>query len=108
MARRPDAKRVTCTLYDDEYERLVYWANKNNMSVNEYIKEAIELAIRHENKDYDLPALEIQRLNQLVDNIAVLSSNVKSIEEVVIHGFDSLLGLTKGDNYLLEREDGEL
>jgi uncharacterized SAM-binding protein YcdF (DUF218 family) len=75
------------------------------MSVNEYIKEAIELAIRHENKDYDLPALEIQRLNQLVDNIAVLSSNVKSVEEVVIHGFDSLLGLTKGDNYLLEHED---
>lgn len=100
--------RVTVTLDDDAFERLKYWAGKHDMSINEYLNEAIELSIRRENKDYDLPELEIQRLNQLIDVITVLSSNVKSLEDITVSGFDSLLELTRGDNYLLEAEDGEI
>lgn len=100
--------RVTATLDDDTFERLKYWASKHDMSINEYLNESIELAIRRENKDYDLPELEIQRLNQLIDVITVLSSNVKSLEDITVSGFDSLLELTRGDNYLLEAEDGEI
>lgn len=101
-------KRVTVTLSDQEAARLEYWAQQHDMSINEYLREAIDRQIRWENKDYDLPVLEIQRLNQLVDGLAVLSSNVKSLEGVVTSGFDSLLGMTRGDNYLLEHEDGEV
>ena len=61
-----------------------------------------------ENGDYDLPKAEILRLNQLIEIISVLSSDVQSLESVTIHGFDSLLNLTRGDNYLLEEEDGEI
>lgn len=100
--------RVTVTLNSDEYEQLKYWATKHECSINEYLKHAIDQSIAYENKDYDLPTLEIQRLNQLVDVITVLSSNVQSLESVTINGFDSLLGLTRGDNYLLEDEDGEV
>lgn len=100
--------RVTVTIDSDTYERLRYWSAKHGCSINEYLKEALEGAIRYENKDYDLPELEIQRLNQLIDVITVLSSNIQSLESVIINGFDSLLGLTRGDNYLLENEDGEI
>lgn len=100
--------RVTTTLTDDQYERLKYWAQKKGVSINEYLNDAIDRVIRYENKDYDLPELEIQRLNQLIDVITTLSSNVKSLEDVTISGFDSLIGLTRGDNYLLEAEDGEI
>jgi hypothetical protein len=78
------------------------------MSANEYMEEALQQAIAHENRDYDLPTAEIARLNQLVDVVTNLSSNIKSLEDVTVSGFDSLLGLTRGDNYLLEQEDGEL
>ena len=81
--------RVTVTIDDDMYEKLKYWATM-------------------ENGDYDLPKAEILRLNQLIETISVLSSDVKSLESVTIHGFDSLLNLTRGDNYLLEEEDGEI
>ena len=102
-------KRVTVTLQDDMYERLVYWAEKNGISINQYLGDAIAKAIAWENQDYPLPTLEQARLNQLIDTIAVLSANVKSMESVVVSGFDSLLGLTRGDNYLLDhQEDGEL
>lgn len=108
MSEKNDTHRVTCTLSSDEFERLKYWAARNGVSINEYLREAVNKAIGYENGDYDLPTLEIKRLNQLIDVITVLSSNVQSIESVVVSGFDSLLGLTRGDNYLLEKEDGEI
>lgn len=95
-----ETKRLQIRVSDDVYKQVQYWAARNEMSVSEYVLEAIGLAIRHENKDYNLPSLEINRLNQIVDGFAVLSSNVEQLEKVVTHGFDSLLGLTRGDSYL--------
>lgn len=103
--------RIRTTLYlaSDDKERARYWATKHDYSsLNEYLCDAINEKIRRENGDYDLPTLEIARLNELVDHIAALSTNVANLERVVIQGFDSLIGLTRGDNYLLDAEDGEL
>lgn len=100
--------RLTVRIPEDEFQRLQYWADLNQLDINEYVLEAIELKIKHENKDYDLPTLEVQRLNQIIDVVGTLSSNVQSLEHIVTSGFDSLLGLTRGDNYLLEDEDGDI
>ena len=100
--------RFTASVEKGTYERVRYWASKGSLSINEWLREAIELYIRYLNKDYDLPVLEIQRLNQLIDSISVLSSNVGSLEKVIVSGFDSLISLTRGDNYLLDEDDGEL
>lgn len=101
-------KRLNVRITDDTYEQLKYWTERNGISVNEYVTEAIDAQIRRENGDYDIPRAEIARLNQLTDLVTGMSSNIKSLEDVIIAGFDSLLGLTRGDNYLLEQEDGEL
>lgn len=108
MELAKDKHRIVARVSNDLYKQIQYWAARNEMSENEYFVEAMEMMIRKENQDYDLPTLEVQRLNQLVDVVTVLSSNVQSLESVVTSGFDSLLGLTRGDNYLLEDEDGEL
>lgn len=101
-------ERVVLRLHPDVRERVAYWAQKRNLSVNEYIAEAVDEQIRRENLDYDLPTLEIARLNQLVDEMKANSVNLANLERVVTKGFDSLIGLTRGDNYLLDDEDGEL
>lgn len=108
LGSKSKSKRVTATLNGDEHAQLVYWAARKEMTINEFILYAIQLAIRHENGDYELPMLEQQRLNQILDMITVLSSNAQSLEQIVISGFDSLLGLTRGDNYLIENEDGDI
>ena len=105
---KKERHRVTATIDEDLYQNLVYWAKRNQMSINEFLRESILHMIKYQNKDYDLPALEIQRLNQIIDVVGVLSNNVESLENVVVSGFDSLLGLTRGDNYLLESESGDL
>ncbi|KOT47137.1 membrane protein [Streptomyces rimosus subsp. rimosus] len=96
-------------LSSDDKQRAEYWADKRGFSsVNEYVAEAVAEKIRRENLDYDLPTLEIARLNELVDHVAALAKNSANLERVVTAGFDSLIGLTRGDNYLLDEEDGEL
>lgn len=55
-------------------------------SLNEYLAEAVAEQVRRENQDYDLPTLEIARLNELVDQITALSTNVANLEHVVTQG----------------------
>lgn len=108
MAQAEGTKRVTATVTEETYEMLCYWAKKHGISINQYLNEAIDMKIAYENKDYPLSTLEQARLNQLIDAQAAMSANLKSLEGVVISMADSLVGLVKGDNYLLEHEDGEL
>lgn len=103
-----ERKRVTSRFMEDDYMRIAYWAEKRGLSVSEYVHDAVLLQIAHENKDYDVPNILIQRVNQLIGTVEALSSDVHSLENVTISSLDSLLNLTRGDNYLLEEEDGEL
>lgn len=100
--------RKAIRLHPDTSERADYWAKKRGLTENEYMALAVEEKIARENGDYDLPTLEIQRLNQLIDEIKALSTNSANLERVVATGFDTLLGLTRGDSYLLDEENGEL
>ena len=93
---------MTLRIDKDTHERLKYWANKKGMAINSYVALAIENAIKYENKDYDLPTAEQQRLNQLIDLITSLLTRISSLEDVTISGFESLISLTRGDSYLME------
>lgn len=97
-------KAFTIRMDDDDYERLKYWSQKRGITINEYMNEALQFFIKYENKDYDLHTAEVIRLNQLVDAIASLSANQKNLETVIVSGFESLLSLTRGDNYLLDED----
>jgi len=95
-------------IHTDTLERVKYWRSKRDLTENEYFVLAIEEKIARENGDYDLPTLEIMRLNQLIDEMRANSTNVANLEAIVTSGFASLMGLTRGDSYLLDDDDGEL
>lgn len=101
--------RVTATIDSDTYERLQYWSAAHGVSINEYLREALELKIKHENKDFDVPDLLLQRIGQVIDNLASLNSSTNALQHIVTTGFDSLIGLTRGDNnYLDDSDDGDI
>lgn len=106
----PEGGRVrkALRLHPDTVAQVIYWAKKEGLSENEYMVLAIEEKIARANGDYELPTLEQQRLNQLIDEVRALSTNQANLETVITSGFDSLIGLTRGDGYLLDAEDGEL
>lgn len=92
--------RITAVVSEDDRERIKYFADKRGMSMNDYVRYALDIAMRREVKDYDLPTLEAARLNQLVDAMSALSFNVANLEHVIVSYFDSFLRLTRGENYL--------
>ena len=100
--------RLTLRLPETDFEKLSYWAKKADMSINEFVPVLLDMYISIKNGDYQLPTLEIQRLNQLIETVNVLSRNMQSLESITVNGFDSLLSLTKGDNYLLEDDDSDM
>lgn len=96
-------------VFEDTRQKADYWAARRGYSsANEYAEAAIEEKIRRENEDYDLPTLEQKRLAQLIDEMSSLSANVENLRHVATTGFDSIIGLARGDNYLFDDEDGEL
>lgn len=97
--------RKTVRLSDELSTQVDYWAKKEGISANEFIRECIELGIRHMNKDYDIPTAEIERLVQLQELIVVLSTNIQSLEDVTVNSFNSLIGLAQGGSYLLDEDE---
>lgn len=110
LPHSPSGKRVKkhLRIHEEVAQVVEYWAAKHDLSANEYMAEAVAEKIARENGDYDLPTLEQHRLNQLVDEISTLSRNQANLERVITSGFESLIGLTRGDNYLLDSEDGDI
>ena len=91
-------------LHPDLVQQCRYWAAKGGVSVNELIAAAVERWLATRNQDYDLPALEIQRLNQLLDRQTAMDKTLGNLERVVFNGFGSLLTLVGGGDYLLNVE----
>jgi len=100
----PSAIGVKVRLHPDVLERARYWASREGLSVNEYIAAAVEHRIANANNNYDLPVLEVQRLNQVVDALNTLATNTQNLERVVFDGLGSLLALARGDDYLLSAD----
>lgn len=106
--KKETMERIAFRMPSDVADKLRYYSDKHGISMNEYVLEAFARAIAWENQDYPLPTLEQLRLNQLVDETRSLVTRIQNLEHVTVNGFDSLLGLSRGDSYLLDPEDGEL
>ena len=106
--------RLNLRLLPDERNQIDYFISQYPhrwTSANEFMRAAVGNYIAFLNGNYKLPDLEQQRLNQLIEGFHGLSSTIGSLESVLISGFESLMHVTRGSNYLLDQsmhEDGEL
>ncbi|MCC2249013.1 hypothetical protein JUJ52_03450 [Virgibacillus sp. AGTR] len=100
--------RHNMRMYPEDHNFLVYWSDRFGMEQTEFLITAMYHYVKWRNQDYELPTAEIQRLNQMVDAIQNLVVSNEHLEKSVVNGFDAMLGIIRGDNYLVEKEDGEL
>lgn len=101
-------ERINMRMYPSDFEFLTYWSDRYDMDRSEFLMTAMRHYVKHRNQDYDLPTAEIQRLNQMIDAVQNLAQNQASLQTTIVNGFDALMGLARGDNYLNDKEDGEL
>ena len=79
------------------------------VSMNSWVVDAILLKIRHNNGDFDVPSLLVNRINELIDSNASLATSVGNMQLVVTRGIDSLTSLARRDNsYLSDDVDSDL
>lgn len=107
-SRDKKTNRVSMRMYDEDYNMLTYWSDAFGMDKTEFLIQAMYHYVKWRNQDYDLPSAEMQRLNQMIDAVNSLVSSNERLESSVINGFDAMLGIIRGDNYLVEKDDGEL
>lgn len=100
--------RLNMRMYPEDHNYLTHWAERFGMDQTEFLVAAMYHYVKWRNQDYDLPTAEIQRLNQMIDAVQNLAINQEHLEKSVVNGFDAMLGIIRGDNYLVEEEDGEL
>lgn len=99
-----EIKRITANVDEDTYERVKYWSDRREISINDYIRLAVDNQIKYENRDFDIPDILVTRLNQIQGLLRDLESSNDNLNKTVVKGFDSLIGLTRGENYLLEED----
>lgn len=108
VAKNGKSARYSMRMYDEDYHLLNYWSDAFGVDKSEFLVDAMRHYIKWKNQDYDLPTAERQRLNQLIDTIDNLAIRQRHVESAVTTGFDSVLGIMHGANYLVEDEDGQL
>ena len=96
----PGSHRVTMTVTADEYARLTFWAEKHQMSINEYLHECFLHMIDYENGVYDAPTIVQERMNLVIDALTMNSSKLDSLSQFMVSGFESLLAAARGDDFL--------
>lgn len=100
--------RISMRMYPKDFEVLDHWSKRHGMDRTEFLVTAMYHYIKWCNQDYDLPTAEIQRLNQLTDAVNNLAASQAAMQQTVVQGFDTLIGMSHGPNYLVEDEKGDL
>lgn len=100
--RRVETQRVTLRLPKDVHARVAEVAHGKGLTVNEFVTQAVRDALDAEMGNYPLPTLEQARLAQLVDAVRTLSDSQDNLRRTVLSGFSSIIGLARGDNYLMD------
>lgn len=100
---KSDEFRVYPRFTEEDYERIKYWASHEGLSTSQFVVEATLHYIDEMNGNYDLPKLEIQRLNQLVDTVSALTVATSALVDVCSNGFGTMERLATGEmDYLSE------
>ena len=94
--------RANVRMSEELYNSINYWAQKKGVKVTDYIRDALLLQIKRDNKDYDLPSLEAHRLNQIIDSLELVSANMSCLQDIVQSNFGNLLAVVSGTNYLMD------
>lgn len=108
-ASRPSG--VFVRLDPDDRARVEYWSAKRGYpSISEYVSDAVAEKIRRENLDFENSQtdLHLNRLNQIIDNQKAEMAFNENMSHVLMVAINSIIGLTRGDNYLTDEPDGEL
>lgn len=86
----------------DTADLIDYWKHKNNFaSRKDLLCAALNQYIAIQNQDYDLPTIEVARINQIIEVLHNQTDELHALRKAVNNGFSTVLDLSDED----ENED---
>lgn len=102
-------KRLTVRMSQQFGAQVEYWASQQGVSQNEFAADALFEKILRCKGDHiaDANSETVAVINQFTDRMAALEYSVNHLTRIVMTVANSVMLLTRGDNYLLDvaRED---
>ena len=108
MAVAKGNERISVTVDAKTKARVDYWADQKDITVNQFVKDAIYLAIDFENNNFPMTTITESRIAELIDAVNGLSANQATLEETIKSFINMMIQMTKGDNYLLDDYDSDI
>lgn len=100
-----DEKRVTVRMSQQEYDQIKHFANREDVSVNQFILNSCEHYQNWILKDFDVPTAMVQRQNQMVESINRLNSTQANLVKTITYFTDTFFNVT-GTKDLLNHDEG--
>ena len=99
--------RVTAVVNDSDYDRIKRAAEAKDMSVNDYVRYSVDLAMRFDSRMIPASSLIDARVNQIIEVVTALQQDVNNSIHSQASFQDTMLSLMRGKNYLLDDSDDE-
>lgn len=98
-------KRTNLRLHAETAARAEFWADREGISYNAFVTEAIEEKIaRHSGVIVGEESLILSRLNELIDATNWTGNELMSMMQIFTTVMDQFTVMARGDNFLLDDE----
>ena len=102
--KHKDDKRLTVRMPQSLGAQVEYWSSEQGISQNEFASDAVFEKVARCKGDHiaDANSETVAVLNQFTDRMAALEYSVNHLTRIVMTAVNSVMLLTRGDNYLLD------
>lgn len=96
-----EKRRLECRFEADLADKIEYFAQKEGLSKTDFLEEAAKYYIAYLMGDFDISSPMVQRLNQMLEVMIGVDSRLSGLEDTTRAGLQSIMQLSRGENYLL-------
>lgn len=82
-------------------QQLHYWADKRELTLTEYITDAIREKIARENGDFDLPNIMVGRIAELVDSNNTMAVSFANMEKSFSSMMEFIAVMSRDPKYMI-------
>ncbi len=93
-------RKMSVRFPEEAMKQVESWAKLRQVSINDWITDAIYLKLSHENGHYNVPDIMTARMNQLLTAQEAGSRQLENIENLVMQLFQTVLSLENGEDSL--------
>ena len=91
-------RKMTLRFPEEAMRQAESWAQLHQVSMNDWITDAVYLKLSHENGHYNVPDLMTARMNQMLAGQEANTRQLQNVENLVMQLFQTILSIENGED----------